>query len=221
MKHKHENNRGANEDSAELGKEGLKPLESARAPELEPIPGREATETDAERAADDMCAEEQAMNATDLMRRLDDAVAQAEKNKDLYMRTLADLDTYRRKVQREKQELAKFAVQPLIEELIPSVDHLERAIEAAKTSNDARTLLQGVEMVYSQIKKVLSNYGVEEISGEGADFDPNTQECVSHSPSDTVEENKVIKVMRAGYKIHGRLVRPASVVVSSGKPKKK
>ena len=53
MKHKHENNRGANEDSAELGKEGLKPLESARAPELEPIPGREATETDAERAADE------------------------------------------------------------------------------------------------------------------------------------------------------------------------
>ena len=52
MKHKHENNRGANEDSAELGKEGLKPLESARAPELEPIPGREATETDAERAAE-------------------------------------------------------------------------------------------------------------------------------------------------------------------------
>ena len=58
MKHKHENNRGANEDSAELGKEGLKPLESARAPELEPIPGREATETDAERAADDRAGDE-------------------------------------------------------------------------------------------------------------------------------------------------------------------
>ena len=54
-------------------------------------------------------------------------------------------------------------------------------------------------------------------AGEGGDFDPNFQECVAHDPSDTVPENKVIRVMRSGYKIHGRLVRPASVVVSSGK----
>ena len=157
------------------------------------------------------------MNSTDLMRRLDEAVAQAEKNKDLYMRTLADLDTYRRKVQREKQELAKFAVQPLVEELIPSVDHLEMAIAAARDSDDAKNLLKGVEMGCSQIKRVLANFGVEEIAGEGGDFDPNFQECVAHDPSDTVPENKVIRVMRSGYKIHGRLVRPASVVVSSGK----
>ena len=136
------------------------------------------------------------------------------------MRTLADLDTYRRKVQREKQELAKFAVQPLVEELIPSVDHLEMAIAAARESDDAKNLLKGVEMVCSQIKRVLANFGVEEIAGEGGDFDPNFQECVVHDPSDTVPENKVIKVMRSGYKIHGRLVRPASVVVSSGKAEK-
>ena len=133
------------------------------------------------------------------------------------MHTLADLDTYRRKVQREKQELAQFAVQPLVEELIPSVDHLEMAIAAARASADSKNLLQGVEMVCSQIKKVLSNFGVEEITGEGGDFDPNVHECVAHNPSDSVPENKIIKVMRSGYKIHGRLVRPASVVVSSGK----
>ena len=207
MKNRHENTHGSKRGAAGGESDNLKPLEPARAPELEPIPGREATPVDAERAADDMCAEEQAMNSTDLMRRLDEAVAQAEKNKDLYMRTLADLDTYRRKVQREKQELAKFAVQPLVEELIPSVDH-------------AKNLLKGVEMVCSQIKRVLANFGVEEIAGEGGDFDPNFQECVAHDPSDTVPENKVIKVMRSGYKIHGRLVRPASVVVSSGKAEK-
>ena len=203
MKNRHENTHGSKRGAAGGESDNLKPLEPARAPELEPIPGREATPVDAERAADDMCAEEQAMNSTDLMRRLDEAVAQAEKNKDLYMRTLADLDTYRRKVQREKQELAKFAVQPLVEELIPSVDHLEMAIAAARESDDAKNLL-----------------GVEEIAGEGGDFDPNFQECVAHDPSDTVPENKVIKVMRSGYKIHGRLVRPASVVVSSGKAEK-
>lgn len=220
MKNRHENTNGSKRGAAGGESDNLKPLEPARAPELEPIPGREATPVDAERAADDMCAEEQAMNSTDLMRRLDEAVAQAEKNKDLYMRTLADLDTYRRKVQREKQELAKFAVQPLVEELIPSVDHLEMAIAAARESDDAKNLLKGVEMVCSQIKRVLANFGVEEIAGEGGDFDPNFQECVAHDPSDTVPENKVIKVMRSGYKIHGRLVRPASVVVSSGKAEK-
>jgi len=214
MKNKHENQHCQKHGNQE---DNLKPLESVVDEKLDPIPPHQPDAADAERAADDMCAEEQAMNATDLMRRLDDAVAQAEKNKDLYMHTLADLDTYRRKVQREKQELAQFAVQPLIEELIPSVDHLEMAIAAARASADSKNLLQGVEMVCAQIKKVLSNFGVEEITGEGGDFDPNVHECVAHNPSDSVPENKIIKVMRSGYKIHGRLVRPASVVVSSGK----
>ena len=214
MKNKHENQHCQKHGNQE---DNLKPLESVVDEKLDPIPPHQPDAADAERAADDMCAEEQAMNATDLMRRLDDAVAQAEKKKDLYMHTLADLDTYRRKVQREKQELAQFAVQPLIEELIPSVDHLEMAIAAARASADSKNLLQGVEMVCAQIKKVLSNFGVEEITGEGGDFDPNVHECVAHNPSDSVPENKIIKVMRSGYKIHGRLVRPASVVVSSGK----
>ena len=214
MKNKHENQHCQKHGNPE---DNLKPLESVVDEKLDPIPPHQPDAAEAERAADDMCAEEQAMNATDLMRRLDDAVAQAEKNKYLYIHTLADLDTYRRKVQREKQELAQFAVQPLVEELIPSVDHLEMAIAAARTSADSKNLLQGVEMVCSQIKKVLSNFGVEEITGEGGDFDPNVHECVAHNPSDSVPENKIIKVMRSGYKIHGRLVRPASVVVSSGK----
>lgn len=171
----------------------------------------------AERLADDMCAQEQTINS--LIPEEDkcaEAEALAAKNHDLYLRAVADLDTYRRKVQREKQELAKFAVQPLIEELLPSVDHLEMAILAAKQSGD-KNLLQGVEMVCSQIKRVLANFGVEEITGEGGEFDPNVQECMSQEASSDVPENKVIRVMRSGYKINGRLLRPASVVVSSGK----
>lgn len=172
MKNRHENTRGSKHGAAGGESGDLKPLESERAPELEPIPGREATPADAERAADDMCAEEQAMNSTDLMRRLDEAVAQAEKNKDLYMRTLADLDTYRRKVQREKQELAKFAVQPLVEELIPSVDHLEMAIAAARDSDDAKNLLKGVEMVCSQIKRGSRELRRRGNRGRGRGFRP-------------------------------------------------
>ena len=154
-----------------------------------------------------------------LLNRLDEATLQAEKNKDLYLRTVADLDTYRRKVQREKQELAKFALQPLVEELLPSVDHLEMAIEASKGADECKSLIVGVEMVCSQIKKTLASFGVEEISAAGKEFDPNLEDCVSHEPNESVAENKVVKVTRAGYTYNGRLLRPASVIVSSGKAK--
>lgn len=173
-------------------------------------------ELDAERAAADMCAEEQSLNTADSNGELDKVREEAAKNKDLYLRAVADLDTYRRKVQREKTELVKFALQPLIEELLPSIDHLDMAIEAAKNSDDSKNILMGVEMVSSQIKKVFANFGVEEIKAEGRDFDPNTSECVSHEPSENVPENGVIKVVRRGYMFNGRLLRPAAVVVSSG-----
>ncbi len=157
------------------------------------------------------------MNMVDIENELEKALAQANENRNLYLRAVADLDTYRRKVQREKQELSKFALQPLIEELLPSIDHLDMAIAAAKISPDASNIRMGVEMVSAQIKKVLANFGVEEIVSEGKEFDPNTAECVSHEPSETVAENGVIKVIRKGYMFNGRLLRPASVVVSSGK----
>ncbi len=168
-------------------------------------------------AATDMSAEEQSINTLELEKKLCEATMKADENHSLYLRAVADLDTYRRKVQREKQELSKFALQPFVEELLPSIDHLEMAIDAAKNSPDSANIRMGVEMVCSQIKKVLANFGVEEIAPEGKEFDPNTSECVSHEPSDIIEENGVIKVVRKGYIYNGRLLRPASVVVSSGK----
>ena len=134
----------------------------------------------------------------DLLQQLSQAQSLAEKNKDLYLRAVADLDTYRRKVQREKSELAKFAQQPIIEELLPSLDHLEMAIAAAANVPAGKNIAMGVEMVSSQIKKVFANFGVEEISPLGKDFDPNTAEAMSNQPSDTVDENKVLKVVRTG-----------------------
>ncbi len=183
---------------------------------------------DAERLADDMASQEQSVDGAlgaqeesipsdSQDSALKEALAAAEKNKDLYLRAVADLDTYRRKVQREKSELAKFALQPLVEELLPSLDHLEMAIQAAKNVDGGKDIVMGVEMVYAQVKKVFASFGVEEVSVVGKPFDPNVEDCVSHEPSDSVPENSIIKVVRMGYKMNGRLLRPASVVVSSGK----
>ena len=182
---------------------------------------------DAQRLAEDMASQEQqvdiALNddcsSADSECQLEQAKLLAEKNRDLYLRAVADLDTYKRKVQREKTELAKFALQPLVEELLPSLDHLEMAIQAAYAVPDGKNIAMGVEMVSSQIKKVLSSFGVEEISQAGKEFDPTKEDCVSHEPSNDIAENCVIKVVRAGYSMNGRLLRPASVIVSSGKAK--
>ena len=173
-------------------------------------------ECDCQCSAENMSTAEQSVNLAEMESELDKALASASENRDLYLRAVADLDTYRRKVQREKQELSKFALQPLIEELLPSIDHLDMAIQACTTPECANIKI-GVEMVCSQIKKVLSNFGVEEVVALGKPFDPNTSECVSHEPSKDVPENDVIKVVRTGYTFNGRLIRPASVVVSSGK----
>ncbi|MFR6034771.1 MAG: nucleotide exchange factor GrpE [Bacilli bacterium] len=147
------------------------------------------------------------MNMTDLLNRLDEATLQAEKNKDLYLRTVADLDTYSMGKSNAKNKNWQNSPATACEELLPSVDHLEMAIEASKGADECKSLIVGVEMVCSQIKKTLASFGVEEISAAGKEFDPNLEDCVSHEPNESVAENKVVKVTRAGYTYNGRLLR--------------
>lgn len=153
---------------------------------------------------------------SDLLKKLDEATAAAAKNRDLYIRAVADLENYRRKVQREKDELSKFAISPLVESLLPSLDTLAMAIGGLEGNPATKTYAEGLVMVDRQVKKVLESFGVKEIDPMGQDFDPNNAECVAHEPSAEVPEGKVMGVMRLGYSLNGRLIRPASVVVSKG-----
>lgn len=155
-----------------------------------------------------------------LKAQLAQAQADAKKNHDNFLRSLADLDTFRRRVQRDMEDLRKFAIQPLVEELIPALDNLELGLDHAKKDEKSSELAVGIEMVQTQIKKALQNFAVLEVCPIGQDFDPNLHECVAHTPSEEVEENKVLSLVRKGYTLNGRLVRPATVVVSSGKAQK-
>lgn len=155
----------------------------------------------------------------ELKAELEKAKAESAKNYDNYLRSVANLDTYRRRVLRDMEEIRKFAIQPFVEELLTSVDNLELAIEHARKNEDFKDMIAGIEMVLGQIKKVFNDFGIEEIRPLGEDFDPNFHECVAHSPSSDYPENKVSSIMRTGYKLNGRLIRPASVVVSSGADK--
>ena len=135
------------------------------------------------------------------------------------MRAVADLENFRRRTVREKEELRLFAATRLLEDLLPALDNLALGLAAAKQPNaDLKALAGGVELVQQQLKGALAAHGLKEINPLGEAFDPHQHEAISHQPSPDVEAEHVLAVVRTGYVLNGRLLRPASVIVSSGKP---
>jgi molecular chaperone GrpE len=145
------------------------------------------------------------------------AKKEAADNYDRFMRTAADLENLRKRTLREKEELRLFSASRVLEDLLPVVDNLALGLAAAKQPGaDLKTLTGGVDMVLAQLKTALGNHGLKEINPVGQLFDPHQHEAISHAPSDTVKAEHVLTAVRTGYSLNGRLLRPASVVVSSG-----
>lgn len=145
--------------------------------------------------------------------------AEAEKARhyyDQWARTTADLDNYKKRATRERQEAIRFANEGIIEKLIPVLDNLDSALAAATNANTPalQSLQTGISMVYQQLKSVLSDAGLEEIDASNQPFDPNWHEALSQQPSADVPEGQVIQQLRKGYKLRERLLRPAGVVVA-------
>jgi molecular chaperone GrpE len=158
--------------------------------------------------------------ASDPATQLAAAKKEAADNYDRYMRLAADLENLRKRTIREKEELRLFAASRVLEDLLPALDNLALGLAASKQANaDLKTLTGGVDMVLAQLKSALANHGLKEINPVGLAFDPHQQEAISHAPSADVKEEHVLTVVRTGYSLNGRLLRPASVVVSSGPAK--
>lgn len=137
-----------------------------------------------------------------------------------YLRTVADLENFRKRTVREKDELRQFAASRVLEDLIPVLDNLGLGLAAAKMPNaEIKTLVGGVEMVLTQAKSALAQHGLKEINPLGQPFDPNLHESISAQSSATVPDGSVVTVVRTGYSLNSRLLRPASVIVSSGPEK--
>ena len=159
-------------------------------------------------------------NASDLAAQLEAARADAAANYDKFVRTAADLENFRRRTVREKDDLRTTATGRVLEDIFPVLDTLAMAINAASKPNaDLKSLTGGVEMVLNQLRTALANHGLKEINPIGQPFDPHQHEAISHQPSKDVREEHVTEVVRTGYSLNGRLLRPASVVVSSGPAK--
>jgi molecular chaperone GrpE len=141
---------------------------------------------------------------------------EAAANYDRYTRAVADLENFRKRTVREKDELRQFAASALLEEVIPILDNLGLGLAAARIQPDVKSIVGGMGLVLEQFKTALGRHGLKEINPAGQKFDPNFHECISHQPSADVAEEHVMQVVRAGYALNGRLLRPASVIVSSG-----
>lgn len=136
--------------------------------------------------------------------------------KDQAVRTAAELDNYRKRMSREKLDAVRYGNQSLLEELLPVLDNFDMGMQAA-SQEEGSMLYMGMDMVRKQIGEFLNSQNVEEIPAEiGGDFDPNLHEALSQENSDEVDEGQVMRVVRKGYRIGERLLRPSNVIVSNG-----
>ena len=152
----------------------------------------------------------------ELLKRLEEAIGQASGNRDRYLRAVAELENYRKRTLREKEELRKFGAAAFVEDLLPVIDSLKMGLESVATNPETEAVIAGFTLACNQLREVLKENGIAAIEPQGAPFDPNLHEAVAHHASEEVAEGHVIAVIRIGYTLHDRLIRAASVVVSSG-----
>jgi molecular chaperone GrpE len=131
--------------------------------------------------------------------------------RDRSMRTLADFDNFRKRADRERQELKKYALVEPLRDFLEIVDNLDLALAAAGSADD---LKRGVEMIHRQMADLLRRFGVQEVAALGQPFDPTLHEAVSREEDPSVKAPTVTGEMRRGYRIHDRLLRPSMVKVS-------
>lgn len=142
------------------------------------------------------------------------AKAEAAENWDKFLRTAAELDNYRKRVAREKEELASYTTERVITALLPVLDNLERALQH---SDEDTPLHDGLLQVHKQFQRTLADFGLIEITAKPGDhFNPEIHEAVSHIASADHPDGTIIEQLQGGYKLGDRLLRPTRVVVSKG-----
>jgi molecular chaperone GrpE len=135
---------------------------------------------------------------------------------DLLLRKQAEFDNYRKRVERDRQMAAESAAAGMIEELLPLMDDLERALKAEATGDAGESYRRGVELIHRQLGDILRKRGVRPIEVLGADFDPHYHQAVAHDPAEGRRDGEIIEEFRRGYMLGDRLLRPSMVKVAKG-----
>jgi molecular chaperone GrpE len=160
--------------------------------------------------------------ALDDVESLHDRVRTAELERDDYrallQRTQADFENYQKRTQRDRAEEGRFAHAPFARELLRVLDDLQRALIAAEQEGKPTALIQGVNLVKTQLLDIFGRFGVTPIDALGQPFDPNLHEAVAQQPQADVAPGTVVHVLEPGYRVHERILRPAKVMVSAALP---
>ena len=158
-------------------------------------------------AAPDVAPEGEAADPIDALQREKDAL------QDRLLRTAAEFDNYRKRMDRERRELSEYAAADMLRDLLPIVDNFERALQAPATA-ETDAFRKGIELIHKQMVEVLKKRGVKVIDALGTDFDPNFHQAVIHEASDAHREGEVMEELQRGYLLGDRLLRPAMVKVA-------
>lgn len=167
----------------------------------------------ARQAADAVLGDEARINAE-----IETLRGELEDSKDRLLRAMADLENYRRRVHREMDDQRRYANAQLVRDLLPALDNLERAVQAAEATGESAGVVQGVTMVLQQIETALEQHGCVRIGALGAPFDPNLHEAILQQPSQDNPPGTVIQVVRPGFRLYDRVVRPSQVIVAAAPP---
>lgn len=180
-------------------------------PTDEPQPNSAAEANEAQANAEDQDG------VGNLLAQIDQLQQELQAQKDKTLRAVADLDNYRRRVAREKDDLRKRTESDVIEDLLPALDNFQIGLDHAAKASNAADVAKGFEFIVTQISQILEQRGLTKVEPKTGDaFDHHQHDAVGHEASDEIADHCIIKVMRPGYQLGDRLLRPASVTVSSG-----
>ena len=130
------------------------------------------------------------------------------------LRALAEMDNFKKRVQREKEEQSRYAAEKVLADLLPTLDNLDLALQYGGQSEESRNMMVGVEMTRSMLLDVLKKHGLIPVGEAGQVFDPNDHEAVGQEEAEGVESGCIVRVMQKGYRLNDHLLRPARVIVA-------
>jgi len=185
--------------------------------EDEPAAPSASDATDTDREADARESEPAAPDPVEEVARLQAELAETTaRYDDLLLRERAELENFKRRMQRDRIEAVRFAAEPLLRDVLPVMDNLERAVGHARDAGESpgQALVEGVEMVLRTLADVLEKHGVTRTEACGAPFDPALHQAVAHVEDEAVAPNTVLDEHQSGYRFHERLLRPAMVSVA-------
>ena len=184
--------------------------------------GEQPEEDQAKVGADQEEREKPPLSEVDNLRQqLEAKELEAKQNHERFLRQLAEMENFKKRTAREKEETTKYGNEGLVRDLLPILDNLERAVEHAQGGGNGKPLLEGIEMILKSLLEVLQKHGVTQISAKGEPFDPQKHEAFAQVESEDLKANTVVEELHKGYLQFDRLLRPSLVSVAKSPETKK